>query len=559
MERKKKLPIGIEDFEEIIEQDFYYADKTGFIKELLDNWCKVNLFTRPRRFGKSLNMSMLKHFFEIGSNKDVFEGLEISKETSPCEEYMGRFPVISVSLKGVSGSDYQEARDMMKGIIGEEARRHRYLMNSDRLDQYDKRVLEALLLKKMETDTLKNSLRNLSEFLYRHYGKKVIILIDEYDVPLAQAYDNGYYDQMVDLLRGIFEQALKTNESLQFAVLTGCMRISKESIFTGLNNPKIHSITDVRFDEYFGFTDKEVKEMLTFYGFEDYYEMIKEWYDGFHFGNVDVYCPWDVINYLDELRANPKSKPKDYWINTSSNDIVRRFIRKAQSTTAKREIEQLLAGETIRKEIHQELTYRDLDNNIDNLWSVLYTTGYLTLDGEPDGDVFGLKIPNLEIRKIFTKQICTWFQESAVQDGTTLNVFCEAFQKGDAAGIEAQFNEYLWNTISIRDTFVKGEKENFYHGILLGLLRYKESWAVSSNRESGDGYSDIVIEIGKGRVGIIIELKYAKDGNLEKGCVEALEQIEKNNYEEELRNNGMRTILRYGIACYKKHCKVLKH
>lgn len=565
MDARNKLPIGIEDFEEIRKENFYYIDKTGLIKELLNNWGKVNLFTRPRRFGKSLNMSMLKHFFEIGQDKTLFEGLFIAREQVLCAEYMGKFPVISISLKGVSGKDYQTARSMLAAIIGWEAMRFPFLAESDRLSDSEKQTYNQLASLALNADAgkpisdslLVGSLLYLSRLLQAHYGRKVIMLIDEYDVPLDKAYQSGYYDEMVELIRNLFGQALKTNNSMQFAVLTGCLRVSKESIFTGLNNPKILSITNVQFDEHFGFTDGEVKDLLSHYGLQDRYEVMKEWYDGYRFGKADVYCPWDVISYADALCADLNAKPQAYWSNTSSNDIVRRFIEKAKTSTTKREIEQLLAGETIRKEIRQELTYRDLDTSIDNLWSVLFTTGYLTQAGETEGDVFCLKIPNQEIRKIFTQQIYTWFQETAEADGTTLNAFCEAFRNGDAAGVEKQLNAYLWNTISIRDTFVKGKKENFYHGILLGLLRYKESWAVSSNRESGEGYSDIVIEIGRERVGIIIEVKYAGDGNLDKECIEALKQIEDNDYEETLRNDGIQTILKYGIACHKKRCKVV--
>lgn len=559
----KKLPIGIENFEEIRTENFYYIDKTGLIRELLNNWGKVNLFTRPRRFGKSLNMSMLKNFFEYGGDVTLFDGLEIAQETCLCEEYMGQFPVISISLKGVSGNSFEAARSMFCSVIGREALRFQFLLSSEKLSSVEKQLYAQLI--KVENESfympdadLMNSLLVLSDLLRKHYEHKVIILVDEYDVPLDKAQQYGYYEEMVSLVRNIFNQALKSNDSLFFAVLTGCLRISKESIFTGLNNPKVLSITDVQFDEYFGFTDEEVRDMLNYYDLRESYDTVKAWYDGYRFGNVDVYCPWDVISYVDALCVNSGAKPKDYWSNTSSNDIVKRFIQKAKQTTTKREIEQLIAGETIRKEIRQELTYRDLEDTIDNLWSVLFTTGYLTAAGEADGDIYSLKIPNLEIRKIFTQQIYSWFQETAQKDGSTLKAFCEAFRSGDVNNIERQFNDYLWNTISIRDTFVKGKKENFYHGILLGLLRYKEDWAVSSNRESGDGYSDIAVEIGEDRIGIIIEVKYADDGNLEKACAEALNQIEENHYEEELRRCGMKTVLKYGIACYKKHCKVVQ-
>ena len=566
MEPGKKLPIGIEDFEKLRKEDFYYIDKTRLIKDLLNNWAEVNLFTRPRRFGKSLNMSMLKCFFEIGQDQSIFEGLDISKEQDLCQRYMGKFPVISISLKGVSGRDYQVAKSMLASIIGWEVMRFEFLLTSDKLTEAEKEGYGQILsLARLAYDNqpisdalIAESFRMLSNLLQKHYDQKVVILIDEYDVPLDKAYHFGYYDEMVELIRKLLGQALKTNHAVQLAVLTGCLRVSKESIFTGLNNPKVFSVASATFNEYFGFTDREVKELLAHYELQSHYDTIREWYDGYRFGGAEMYCPWDVLNYVDELRADPDAVPQAYWINTSGNDIVRKFIQKAKNTSTRREIEQLIAGEAIHKEIRQELTYRDLDSTIDNLWSVLFTTGYLTQEGKPEGDVFRLRIPNLGIRKVFVQQIYQWFQETAEADGTTLNAFCEAFEKGDVAGIERQFNDYLWSTISIRDTFVKSKKENFYHGILLGLLRYKENWAVSSNRESGEGFSDIVIETDRERIGMIIEVKYADDGKLDKACAEALNQIEDNDYEEVLRSNGMRTILKYGIACYKKHCKVVK-
>ncbi|MDD3218410.1 MAG: AAA family ATPase [Lachnospiraceae bacterium] len=566
METSRKLPIGIEDFEKIRTQDFYYVDKTGLIKELLENWGEVNLFTRPRRFGKSLNMSMLKYFFSYGCNPDVFTGLDIEKEQILCEKYMGKFPVISITLKGVAGDTFEAARDMLCAVIRQEALRFQCLLASKKLSQKDKEIYNQLTQIDnvqngsfiMSDSTLVNSLLNLSVLLNKHYEQKVIILIDEYDVPLDKAFQFNYYDQMVNMIRNLFNQTLKSNENLFFSVLTGCLRISKESIFTGLNNPKVLSITDVRFDEYFGFVDEEVKQMLDFYNLNEHYVKTKEWYDGYRFGNVDVYCPWDVICYIDELRANPNAQPKDYWTNTSGNDIVRRFIHKARNSTTKREIEQLLVGETITKEIHMELTYKDLDKTLTNLWSVLFTTGYLTQSELPNGDEFTLRIPNLEIRKIFTKQIYSWFQEEASKDGDMLNTFCDAFKTGDVITAEQLLNKYLVRTISIRDTFVqKPMKENFYHGILLGLFAYKNNWDVSSNKESGEGYSDILIEIEDEDTGIVIEIKYPDSNNLELGCMNALNQIEKRHYDEQLRNNGITKIWKYGIACYGKQCRIV--
>lgn len=567
---KKKLPIGIESFEKIRIEDFYYIDKTGLIKALLYNWGEVNLFTRPRRFGKSLNMSMLKSFFEINTDKEykknLFEGLDIANDTDLCKTYMGKFPVISISLKGVNGTDFSAARSMMSSIIGNEALRFYFLSESPKLNEKEIKLFNQLTEVDesnregfiMSDTVLTSSLKILSMLLQKHYEKKVIILIDEYDVPLAKAFDNGYYDEMVMLIRNLFEQVLKTNDSLQFAVLTGCLRVSKESIFTGLNNLKVLSITDVRFDEYFGFTDKEVQDLLKYYELTEFYGIVKDWYDGYRFGNVHIYCPWDVICYCDELRFDPKALPKDYWSNTSSNEAVRHFIENAETNTTKREIERLVEGDIIKKEIRRELTYRELYNNAENIWSVLYTTGYLTQQGEPDGDIFPLVIPNQEVRKIFTKQITDWFQDTVRKDGAALNAFCEAFEKGDAAEVEKQFNSYLRKTISIRDTFVKKDrKENFYHGILLGLLSFKGNWNVWSNRESGEGYSDILIEIEDKDMGIVVEVKYSDDENLEAVCRQALKQINDKNYPEELQQLGLNHILKFGIACYKKRCKVI--
>lgn len=567
---KKKLPIGIESFEKIRIEDFYYIDKTGLIKALLYNWGEVNLFTRPRRFGKSLNMSMLKSFFEINTDKEykknLFEGLDIANDTDLCKTYMGKFPVISISLKGVNGTDFSAARSMMSSIIGNEALRFYFLSESPKLNEKEIKLFNQLTEVDesnregfiMSDTVLTSSLKILSMLLQKHYEKKVIILIDEYDVPLAKAFDNGYYDEMVMLIRNLFEQVLKTNDSLQFAVLTGCLRVSKESIFTGLNNLKVLSITDVRFDEYFGFTDKEVQDLLKYYELTEFYGIVKDWYDGYRFGNVHIYCPWDVICYCDELRFDPKALPKDYWSNTSSNEAVRHFIENAETNTTKREIERLVEGDIIKKEIRRELTYRELYNNAENIWSVLYTTGYLTQQGEPDGDIFPLVIPNQEVRKIFTKQITDWFQDTVRKDGAALNAFCEAFEKGDAAEVEKQFNSYLRKTISIRETFVKKDrKENFYHGILLGLLSFKGNWNVWSNRESGEGYSDILVEIEDKDMGIVVEVKYSDDENLEAVCRQALKQINDKNYPKELQQLGLNHILKFGIACYKKRCKVI--
>ena len=556
---KKKLPIGIENFEKMQLDKFYYVDKTYLIKELLDHWAEVTLFTRPRRFGKSLNMSMLRNFFDINGNQEIFNNLQVSQEKELCEEYMGKYPVVSISLKGINEQTYKKAIKMASQVIKGEVRKFQFLLESKCLTEYDKQTYTELLETEADEDLLCSSLKILSELLEKHYGRKAILLIDEYDVPLAKAFERGYYDQMVIFIRNMFEYALKTNDSLQFAVLTGCMRISKESIFTGLNNLKVLSVADVQFDEYFGFTDTEVREMLEYYGLSDHYEDIREWYDGYQFGNAEVYCPWDVINYVDTLRFDPQAEPKNYWSNTSSNEAVKRFIRESDKVTVKREIEKLVAGEAIEKEIHQELTYKEMYDSIENLWSVLFTTGYLTQRGRATGDIFQLVIPNMEIRKIFTTQIMEYFKESVPKNGELLSTFCNALRNGETETIEKCLCDYLRRTISIRDTFVKKKlKENFYHGILIGILGYEESWSVSSNKESGDGYSDIVIESDDGEMGIILELKYAQDGNLNAACEDALKQIESNNYIEVLEEDGVENIIKYGIAFYKKKCKVLK-
>ena len=564
MGNKKKLPVGVDSFSKLVQQGFYYIDKTGLLIEILNNWAEVNLFTRPRRFGKSLNMSMLQKFLEIGCDKTLFDGLKISEEKELCQKYMGQFPVISVSLKGVEGQTFPEALAAMKYIIGQEALRFGFLLESDRLSDKDKDIYQQLTeigkgtgsLFAMTNDVLGTSLKTLSDLLCRHYGKNVILLIDEYDVPLDKAFQYGYYDQMVSLLRVMFGNALKTNPSLYFAVLTGCLRISKESIFTGLNNLKTLTITNAQFDEYFGFTDKEVKEMLAYYDLEEHYETMKEWYNGYRFGKTDVYCPWDVINFCDDLRADEDAYPQNYWSNTSGNAIVRRLIDKADSVT-KNEVESLIAGDEVIKEIHQELTYNELDQSIENLWSVLFTTGYLTQRGRVDGRKYRLAIPNREIRELFITQIREWFRQSSRKDTGTLEAFCQAFPQKDAVKIEKLLNEYLWNTISIRDISGREKKENFYHGMILGLLRYKENWLVKSNAESGEGYSDILIEVPESRTGIVVEIKYAEDAAFDSSCNKAIQQIEEKHYEVALLGDGMENVVKYGIACYKKRCKVL--
>ena len=540
-----------------IEDNYYYVDKTGLISELLRNGGMVNLFTRPRRFGKTLNMSMLEYFFSIEGDKSIFDGLEILKNPKLCDEYMGKYPVISVSLKGINAAAYEGAFDFAVQIMQRAAEAFQFLCDSECLSEHDKEAYKKLLDSNMSEAVFCSGLRRLSELLAKHYGTKVILLIDEYDVPLAKAFANGYYDQMVFLIRNLLEQALKTNSSLKLAVLTGCMRISKESIFTGLNNFTTFTIADVDFDEYFGFTDQEVRDLLTYYECADKYESIKEWYDGYRFGNVDVYCPWDVVSYLRSLRTNREAIPQNYWITTSSNAEVKEFIRQSKNLTTKREIERLMAGESITKTIHPELTYKEMYESIENIWSVLFATGYLTQSGQVDARKFKLRIPNLEIRDIFKTQIMEYFKESVAKDGDMLGRFCKALKNGEEKKVEDIFESYLKKTISIRDTFVRKEmKENFYHGILLGILGIKEEWGVFSNQETGEGYSDILIETENSETAILIEVKYAGDGNLDVACERALKQVEERKYDEELRENGVDKILKYGIACYMKRCKV---
>jgi hypothetical protein len=564
---KKKLPIGIEAFDEICSEDFYYVDKTGLIRDFLDAWGKVNLFTRPRRFGKSLNMSMFKAFFEIGCDKTLFNGLEIAGETEICNTYMGRFPVISITLKGINGANYTTARSLMCSVIGNEALRfYDLLINSNQLNEIEKKQYKQLI----DVDTsntesfimpdsvLMGSLKTLSTLLQKHYGERVIILIDEYDVPLAKANEQNYYEQMVILIRNMLEQVLKTNDSLYFAILTGCLRVSKESIFTGLNNTNIFSIIDEDCDSYFGFTDYEVRELLEYYELIDKYDIIKAWYDGYRFGDSDVYCPWDVISYINKLRRKRTLLPQDYWSNTSGNDVVRYFIEKVDKGLAKSEIEALVAGESVTKDIRMDLTYDHIYDSIDNIWSVLFTTGYLTRRGNSDGNQYQLAIPNMEIRNIFTEQIMAMFKEDTRQDGEKLQKFCEALKTGNAAEVEHLFEEYLKQTISIRDTFArKPTKENFYHGIMLGILGFKSEWYVKSNREAGDGFGDIIIKIEDKGIGMILEIKYAQNARFSIECENAMKQIENKGYDAEFKNSGYCKIYKYGIACYKKKCKVV--
>ena len=555
---EKKLPVGIDSFEKLREEDFYYVDKTGLIRDLLNNWGEVNLFTRPRRFGKTLNMSMLKCFFEIGGDKRIFDGLAISREKALCDAYMGKYPVVFVSLKGVDGITFEDAYGMLRVLLRAEMQRMRFLKDDPCIQEEEKSAFVRFLDGQDTRSDVQDSLRLLSQLLYRHYGQKVILLIDEYDVPLDKAYHHGYYNEMVALIRGLFGQALKTNDYLQFAVLTGCLRVSKESIFTGLNNFDVNSIVDIEHDEQFGFTDAEVRQLLTDYGLQDHFAEAKEWYDGYRFGNADVYCPWDVINYAKKLHADPNAEPQAFWINTSSNDLVREFVEIADKNT-QNEIERLIAGETIEKNVRLELTYAEVHQSIDNLWSVLFTTGYLTQAGKTAEGAYKLKIPNREVREVFVLQIQEWFKKTFVRDDQSMRVFCNAFQTGDAETIQKHLNLVLNKMISVMDTRARDEqKENFYHGLLLGLLRSDPTWLILSNAESGNGFSDILIEPEDLDTGIVIEVKYALTfAGLDEACRRAMEQIRAQRYDERLRNDGRENILAYGIAFNRKRCKVI--
>ena len=558
-----KLPVGIEDFREIRQLGFYYIDKTKLIEQLLDNWGKVNLFTRPRRFGKTLNMSMLRCFFEIGADKTLFDNLYISQRKDLCEEYMGKFPVVFLTLKGAEGDTFEKAKTKLIKLIALEAERYNFLKNSGRLTENERERYCALIRMHdgkylMDQDTLESALQTLSELLFRHYGQKAIILVDEYDVPLDKAYQNGYYREMVSLMRALFGDALKTNEFLQFAVLTGCLRVSKESIFTGLNNFKVLSITDVRFDEQFGFTEDEVEKMLKTYHLEDHLPEMKEWYDGYHFGDVNIYCPWDVINHVDLLCEKPKAMPQCYWLNTSGNTLVKSLIMKANKTT-RDEIERLIAGESIEKFVRLELTYDEIDNSIENIWSVLFTTGYLTQVGITAQGTYKLVIPNKEVREVYRLQIQEWFDKKIYSNTAQLTAFWKAVEEGNTEAIEQYLNRTLSNSISVFDTKApEKEKENSYHTFLVGLLSGNTDWLVRSNVEAGEGFADIIIEPENPNAGIIFELKYSKEvSGLDKACERAIQQIKDRRYSEYLKNDGRQDMMFYGIAFYKKRCKVM--
>ena len=563
MDEFLKLPVGIDNFEKIRRNGFYYVDKTSLIEQLFSNWGKVNLFTRPRRFGKTLNMSMLKYFFEIGTDRSLFDGLHISSNEKICSEHMGKYPVIFLSLKNAEGLNFDTAKYQMVELIAREAERFPFLAKDTNLSDRDRekyRVLTAFAdgHYQMSDDVLYGSLQTLSELLYKYFNQKTVILIDEYDVPLDKAFQHGYYREMVALIRALFGRALKTNEALAFAVLTGCLRVSKESIFTGLNNFKILSITDSRFDEQFGFTDEEVQKILTDYHLEARFSETKEWYDGYRFGNVDVYCPWDVINHIDRIKDDPNARPEAYWINTSGNDLVKRFVDKANRTT-RNEIEQLIAGNAIEKMLRLDLTYDEIDNSIENLWSVLFTTGYLTQTGMTEDGAYRLVIPNREIREVFKLQIQEWFKKSIFSNTKQLTAFWKAFEEGNTDGVEMYLNRIMSNSISVFDIKTGEEKKEIsYHNLLVGILTGNADWLVKSNVEAGEGFADIIVETENPNAGIVVELKYTKDyDEMEQACRAALDQINDRRYQEYLLNDGRKDITLYGIAFCKKRCKAM--
>lgn len=563
MDEFLKLPVGIDNFEKIRRNGFYYVDKTSLIEQLFSNWGEVNLFTRPRRFGKTLNMSMLKYFFEIGTDRSLFDGLHISSNEKICSEHMGKYPVIFLSLKNAEGLNFDTAKYQMVELIAREAERFSFLAEDANLSDRDRDKYNALTAfadgrYQMSDDVLYGSLQTLSELLYKHFNQKTVILIDEYDVPLDKAFQHGYYREMVALIRAMFGRALKTNEALAFAVLTGCLRVSKESIFTGLNNFKILSITDSRFDEQFGFTDEEVQRLLADYHLEARFSETKEWYDGYRFGNVDVYCPWDVINHIDRIKDDPNARPEAYWINTSGNDLVKRFVDKANRTT-RNEIEQLIAGNAIEKILRLDLTYDEIDNSIENLWSVLFTTGYLTQAGMTEDGAYRLVIPNREIREVFKLQIQEWFKKSIFSNTEQLTAFWKAFEEGNTDGVEMYLNRIMSNSISVFDIKTGEEKKEIsYHNLLVGILTGNAEWLVKSNVEAGEGFADIIVETEDPNAGIVVELKYAKDyNNMEQACRAALDQINDRRYQEYLLNDGRKDITLYGIAFCKKRCKAM--
>jgi len=557
----KRLPTGWDDFERVIKGDYYYVDKTRLVNNLIQTGSAVTLFTRPRRFGKTLNMSMLKNFFEIGSDPSLFDGLEITKNKVICNEYMGKYPVISISLKGVSGLTYEEAKNKLAAVIATEAMRFSFLEDSSKLSERDKALYEQLVKVDdngksrfdLPLDVLSGSLYTMTELLNKHYGLKAVVLIDEYDVPLDKAHIHGYYDEMVELIRDMFHAAFKTNSNLAFAVLTGCLRVSKESIFTGLNNMKVDSISMLNSGETFGFSNNEVEQMLAYYGISENKDEVKAWYDGFRFGDDEVYCPWDVINYVDDNISGVTKEPNNYWINSSGNDLVREFVDISTKETIE-DLEKLVSGEKVKKSINENLTYRDMDSTIDNLWGILYATGYLTGIRTND-NLYDLWIPNKEVRQIYEENIIKWFNKKVREDASSKEQFYNAALSGNAEEMEGVLNGLLFDSVSIRDTYTrKYLRENFYHGFVLGLLTGFEG--IRSNSESGDGYSDIMILDRGNKTAAILELKYADSDDvevMEKACNAAIKQIVVKKYDKTLIRSGVaKNIYKYGISFNKK-------
>ena len=557
---KKALPIGVENFKDIIESGYYYIDKSLFIKELLDMKGKVNLFLRPRRFGKTLNLSMLRYFYEDTGdmkkneeNKSLFHGLKIMEQGETYTEHMGNYPVINLTLKSAKQPGFESAYSKLRKAIADEFQRHQYILADGKINEEDKKLYQKIADRKAEYDDYSGALEFLSKCLYQATEKKTVILIDEYDVPLENSYFRGFYEEMVDFIRSLFESALKTNDYLQFAVITGCLRISKESIFTGLNHLKIISILDQRYSEHFGFTEAEVRQMMAYYGVESRFPMMKEWYDGYAFGSTEVYNPWSVINFMYDLYADVNAFPHPYWINTSSNDIIKDLIARADRET-KGQIETLLAGGTLDIQVHEEVTYGDMHSNGENLWNFLYFTGYLTKESEYfKGKYIFLKvrIPNIEVMTIYENTILNWLKDMIKKED--FHDLYRAMEEGDAQRMTDILNGQLFRTISFYDS-----AENFYHGFLTGILSQSENYLVKSNRESGNGRSDIMVKSPslRGR-SFIVEVKVSDSiDDLEKDAEMALQQVYDKRYMEELRAEGYRKIDCYGIAFYRKDCEV---
>ena len=548
----KPLPIGVDDFKTLIDNEYYFIDKTLLIKELLDTRSVVSLILRPRRFGNTLNLSMLRYFFERAEedNSYLFKGLKIMNESQKYLEHMGKYPVISISLKSTKQPNFDMAYAKLVESISKEFNRHRELLNSKALLGYERDTFKRIMEGKGNASDYNTSLKFLSECLKKHYNKKVIILIDEYDVPLENAFFEGFYKEMVDFIRSLFESALKSNEALEFAVVTGCLRISKESIFTGLNNLKVCSILDENYREFFGFTEADVINICKDCDVTEKYPDIKDWYDGYCFGGIEVYNPWSLMNYIDDLRLDKNKVPLSYWANTSSNSIVRTLIERADKTT-KSEIESLMKGESVVKEIHPDVTYDDLYTTSDSLWNMLLLTGYLKATAY-NNETMHLEIPNKEVRYIFKNKILGWFKDNVTKKDLT--ALYNSLINGNVEVLEKEIRSLLVNTISFYDSY-----ENFYHGFMAGILLNMKDYTVKSNRESGDGRGDIFITNPEEDTAIIIELKVAdKFKDLESKCKEALKQIDSKHYDTELIEEGYEKIIKYGISFFKKKCRVLK-